>query len=162
LKLIIFTKKEIEMIEEKLIELGIKIPEAPKPLASYIPAIKVGNLIFTAGQLPFQDGKLLFNGKLGDDCSEENAIKAAEQCAINCLGAVKTQIDSLNKIKRIIKITVFVASAANYNAQPKVANGASDFVVKVFGDSGKHTRSAVGVSALPLNSPVEVEMIVEI
>lgn len=150
------------MIEQKLTELGITIPAAPKPLASYIPAVKSGNLIFTAGQLPMKDGKLQFSGKLGDTCNEENAIKAAELCAINCLSAIKTQLSSLNEIKRIIKITVFVASASGFISQPKIANGASDFIVKIFGENGMHARSAVGVAELPLNAPVEVEMIVEI
>lgn len=150
------------MIEQKLIELGITIPAAPKPLASYIPAIKSGNLIFTAGQLPIKDGKLQFSGKLGENCNDEDAIKAAELCAINCLSAIKTQLNSLNEIKRIVKITVFVASASGFISQPKIANGASDFVVKLFGENGKHARSAVGVAELPMNAPVEVEMIVEI
>mgnify|MGYP005839626133 CR=1 FL=1 len=150
------------MIEEKLAELGITIPEAPKPLASYVPAIRTGNLIFTSGQLPLREGKLMFTGKVDAACTEAYAIKAAEICAINCLSAIKSQVASLNDIKRILKVTVFVASSSNYNSQPKVANGASDFILKLFGDNGKHVRSAVGVSELPLNSPVEVEMVAEI
>ncbi|GAB4131730.1 MAG: RidA family protein [Ignavibacteriales bacterium] len=150
------------MFEEKIRELGIEIPESPKPLASYVPAVKSGNLIFTSGQLPIKNGKLLFTGKVGAEISEEDATKAAEFCAINCLSAAKTIIKNLDEIKRVVKVVAFVASNQNFNSQPKVANGASDLIVKIFGDYGKHSRSAVGVSELPLNSPVEVEMIFEV
>ena len=150
------------MFEQKLTELGINIPEAPKPLASYIPAVRSGNLIFTSGQLPLKDGKLQYIGKVGAEISEEAAMKAAEICAINCLSAAKTLINSIDQIKQVIKVTVFVASASGFNAQPKIANGASDLMVKIFGDLGKHSRSAVGVAELPLNSPVEIEMIFEV
>lgn len=150
------------MFEQKLNEMGIEIPEAPKPLAAYIPALRVGNLVMTAGQLPMVNGKLLAEGKVGKDLSEDEAKAAAKQCAINCLSVIKSEIGSLDKIKRIVKLTAFVNSADGFTAQPQVANGASEFVVEVFGDAGKHVRSAVGVNELPINASVEIEMIVEV
>jgi len=150
------------MIETKLKELGYEIPEAPKPLAAYIPAININNMVLTAGQLPLKAGKLLFEGKVGKDVSEEDAVKAAELCAINCLSVVKAEVGSLDNIERIVKLTVFVNSADEFTSQPKVANGASELMVKVFGNAGKHVRSAVGVSELPLNAPVEIEMIAKV
>lgn len=150
------------MFESKLKEMGIKIPEAPKPLAAYIPALQTGNLVMTAGQLPMVNGKLMFEGKVGFDVTAEDAKEAAKQCAINCLSVIKSEIGSLDKIKRIVKLTVFVNSADGFTAQPQVANGASEFVVEVFGQAGKHVRSAVGVNELPINAPVEIEMIVEV
>lgn len=150
------------MINEKLKELGIEIPEAPKPLASYIPAVVVGNLVFTAGQVPLENGKLKSTGKIGGDVTTGEAQVAAKICALNCLSAIKSAIGDLEKIERIVKVTVFVASADGYTDQPKVANGASDFLVEVFGEKGKHVRSAVGVNELPINAPVEIEMIAQI
>jgi enamine deaminase RidA (YjgF/YER057c/UK114 family) len=151
------------MVEEKIKEIiGYELPVAPKPLASYVPVMKSGNLIFTSGQLPMKDGKLLFEGKVGRDISEDNAIECAKLSAINCLSAVRSLSGNLDNIEQIIKLVVFVNSAVNFTGQPKIANGASDFLVQVLGDKGKHARSAVGVSELPLNSPVEVEMIVRI
>ncbi|MCX6171044.1 MAG: RidA family protein [Ignavibacteriales bacterium] len=151
------------MIEKKIKELtGFEITTPPKPLASYIPAQKSGNLIFTSGQLPFVNGKLLAEGKIGYEISEEKGIECARMSAINCLSAVKSLIGDLDKIEQIVKVTVFVSSAVGYTSQPKIANGASDFLVQVFGDAGKHSRSAVGVAELPMNSPVEIEMIVRV
>jgi enamine deaminase RidA (YjgF/YER057c/UK114 family) len=150
------------MIEEKFKEMGIEIPEAPKPLASYIPVIKTGNLIFTAGQIPMANGELKYKGKVGREISLEDGIKAAELCVINCLSVIKSELINLDKIKRIIKVTVFVSSADGFTDQPKVANGASDLLVKVFGENGKHVRSAVGVNELPIGSAVEIEMVVEV
>jgi len=150
------------MIEEKLKELGIIISDAPKPLASYIPVTKVGNLIFTAGQIPIQDGNLKFKGKIGGKVTLQGGIKAAELCTVNCLSVIKSQIGNLDNIKKIIKVTVFVNSEEGFVDQPKVANGASDLLVKVFGETGKHVRSAVGVNELPIDSSVEIEMIVEV
>jgi enamine deaminase RidA (YjgF/YER057c/UK114 family) len=147
------------MIEEKLNKLGFKIPPAPKPLAAYIPAIKVGNFVFTSGQVPVVDGKIIYAGKVGKDLTEDDARKAAELCLINCLSALKSVIGSLDYIKRIVKLTVFVNSTIGFTAQPKVANGASELLEKIFGEIGKHVRSAVGVNELPLNSAVEIEMI---
>ena len=150
------------MIEQKLFDLGIEIHDAPKPLASYIPVTKVGNLVFTAGQIPLKDGALAYEGKVGKDVTLEEGVKAALLCTVNCLSVIKTEIGSLDNIKRIVKVTVFVNSADGFTDQPKVANGASDLLVSVFGEAGEHVRSAVGVSELPIDSSVEIEMIVEV
>ncbi|NOX64929.1 MAG: RidA family protein [Chlorobi bacterium] len=150
------------MIEEKIKELGYDLPEAPKPLAAYIPATRIDNLVFTAGQLPMVKGKLIAEGKLGTEVSNETGIKAAEVSALNCLSVVKSVIGDLDKIEQIVKVTVFVNSADGFIAQPQIANGASEFLVKIFGDTGKHVRSAVGVNELPINAPVEIEMIVKV
>ncbi len=150
------------MIEQILNSKGIKIPEAPKPLASYIPVTKVGNLVFTAGQIPLKDGALAYEGKVGTDITVEEGMKAALICTINCLSVIKSEIGSLDNIKKIVKVTVFVNSADGFTDQPKVANGASDLLVEVFGDAGKHVRSAVGVNELPIGASVEIEMIVEV
>ena len=148
------------MIEEKINQLGFTVPAAPKPLASYIPAVKSGNLVFTAGQLPIKDGSLIFKGKLGKDLNEEDGKKAAQLCALNCLSVIKNEIETLDNIDRIIKLTVFVSSSEGFINHPQVANGASDLIKDIFGENGKHVRSAVGVAELPLNAPVEIEMIV--
>ena len=150
------------MIEEKIKTLGYDLPEAPKPLAAYIPVTRVDNLIFTAGQLPMVEGKLISEGKLGNEVSDEVGIMAAEICAINCLSVIKSEIGDLDNIEQIVKVTVFINSADGYITQPKIANGASEFLVNIFGESGKHVRSAVGVNELPINSPVEIEMIVKV
>lgn len=148
------------MLEQKLKEqYGYNVPEAPTPLAAYIPAVQDGKLIFTSGQLPIQEGKLQFTGKLGKDISDVDAKKAAEICIVNCLSVVKTFAGSLENIDKILKITVFVASGEGFTAQPAIANGASELLVNVFGEVGKHARSAVGVAELPLGAPVEIEMI---
>ena len=150
------------MIDQKLHELGFGMPEAPKPLASYIPVTKVGNLVFTAGQIPLSNGELKYSGKVGKDISLEDGVNAAEVCTINCLSVIKSEIGNLDDIKKIVKVTVFVNSADGFTDQPKVANGASNLLVNVFGDKGKHVRSAVGVNELPINCSVEIEMIVEV
>jgi enamine deaminase RidA (YjgF/YER057c/UK114 family) len=150
------------MFEEKIKKMGITIPEVVRPLAAYIPAMQVGNLVMTSGQVPISAGKVKYMGKVGSDLSEEEGKEAAKLCALNCLSAIKSVIGTLDKIKRVVKLTVFVSSAEGFTAQPKVANGASEFIGEIFGDAGKHVRSAVGVSELPLNSAVEIEMIVEI
>ncbi|MCS7053619.1 MAG: RidA family protein [Ignavibacterium sp.] len=150
------------MIEEKIKELGFEIPEVAKPLAAYVPAKLIGNLVMTSGQVPLVKGEIKFKGKVGKDISEEDAIKAAEVCTLNCLAAIKSEIGSLDRIEEIVKLTVFVNSTDDYSAQPKIANGASELLLKIFGDKGKHVRSAVGVSGLPLNSAVEIEMMVKV
>ena len=150
------------MIEEKIKELGFELPEVAKPLAAYIPAKQVGNLVMTSGQVPLVKGVINYAGKVGADLSEEDGQKAAQICALNCLAAVKGVIGNLDKIIEVVKLTVFVASAADFTAQPKVANGASELIGKIFGEMGRHVRSAVGVTALPLNASVEIEMIVRI
>ncbi len=150
------------MIEEKIKELGFELPEVAKPLAAYVPAKSVGNLVMTSGQVPLVKGEIKYKGKVGKDISEDDAIKAAEVCALNCLAAIKGEIGSLEKIEEIVKLTVFVNSTDDYSSHPKIANGASELLLKIFGEKGKHVRSAVGVSGLPLNSAVEIEMIVRI
>ena len=150
------------MIEEKIKELGIEIPEVAKPLASYIPAKKVDSLVMTSGQVPIVKGVIKYAGIVGKDLSEEDGQKAAQICALNCLAAIKEVIGDLNLIKEVVKLTVFVASSETFTSQPKVANGASDLIGKIFGEIGKHVRSAVGVTSLPLNAAVEIEMTVRV
>ncbi len=150
------------MIEEKIAQLGFSIPAAPKPLASYIPAIRTGDLVFTAGQLPMKDGSLAYKGKLGKELTEEDGKKAAQVCALNCLSVIKGEIGNLDNISNVIKLTVFVSSAEGFINHPQVANGASDLIKEIFGENGKHVRSAVGVAELPLGAPVEIEMIVKV
>jgi len=150
------------MFEEKLKQMGVTIPEVVKPLAAYIPATQIGNLVMTSGQVPISNETVMYSGKIGKDLTEEEGMKAAKLCALNCLSAIRSVIGNLDKIKRVVKLTVFVSSADGFTAQPKVANGASEFIGEVFGDAGKHVRSAVGVSELPLNSAVEIEMVVEV
>ncbi len=150
------------MIEEILKEKGLEIPETPKPLAAYIPATKVGSLVFTAGQIPMKDGSLVYEGKVGKDISVEIAQKAAELCLLNGLSVIKSIIGNLDNITKIVKATVFVNSADGFTDQAKVANGASELLVEIFGEKGKHVRSAVGVNELPINSAVEIELIVEV
>lgn len=150
------------MIEEKIKTLGYELPEIAKPVAAYIPALQIDNLVFTAGQIPFVKGELSYKGKVGKELSIEEAQKAAEICALNCLSAIKNEIGSLDIIERIVKVTVFVNSAEGFTDQSKIANGASELLGKIFEENGKHVRSAVGVSELPLNSAVEIEMIVKI
>lgn len=148
-------------IEARLIELGSPLPEVAKPVAAYIPAVVTGNLVFTSGQLPFVSGALPATGKLGAAVSAEQGKELAKLCALNALAAAKTAIGDLDRIKRIIKVVGFVASVPEFTGQPGVINGASEFLVEVFGDSGVHARSAVGVPVLPLDSAVEVEIIAE-
>lgn len=148
--------------EEKLKLLGITIPEAPRPVAAYIPALLSGNYVYTSGQLPLVDGQLKFAGKLDRDLTIEDGYRAARLCAINCLAAIRGVLGSLDNIVRVVKVTGFVNSTAGFTQQPQVINGASEFLGDIFGDIGKHTRSAVGVSELPLNAAVEVEMIIEV
>ncbi len=148
--------------DKKAEELGVTIPEPVKPLASYIPAKVVEKYVYTSGQVPIVAGKLLYTGKVGAEVTLEEAQKAAEASIINCLGAVKAITGSLDAIEEIVKLTAFVNCPADFTDQPKVANGASDLLGKIFGDAGKHARSAVGVNVLPLNAPVEIEMIVKL
>jgi enamine deaminase RidA (YjgF/YER057c/UK114 family) len=149
-------------IENRLAEIGVTLPNVPKPVASYLPVVRSGNLLFLSGQLCTVAGELKYQGKVGKEVSLEDACQAAKIAAINSLAVIKQQVGSLDKVKRIVKVVGYVASDPSFSDQPKVINGASDFLVDVFGDKGSHARSAVGVAALPLNVPVEVEMIVEI
>lgn len=149
-------------IEAKLAELGIVLPQAAAPAANYVPFALSGNLLFTAGQLPLKDGKLVATGLLGRDLDTATGRDAAWTCAINVLAQAKAALGDLGRIRRVVKITVFVASAPDFTEQHLVANGASDLLVAVLGDAGRHARSAVGNAALPLNAPVEVEAILEV
>jgi enamine deaminase RidA (YjgF/YER057c/UK114 family) len=148
--------------EEKLAELGHTLPQVVPPLAAYVPAVRGGDLVFTAGQLPAREGEMLATGKVGAGVTEEQGYECARQCALNALAAVRAEVGELSAIRRIVKVVVFVASAPDFTAQPKVANGASELLGEVFGDAGRHARSAVGVSALPLDVPVEVELVVSL
>ncbi|MBZ0200993.1 MAG: RidA family protein [Ignavibacteriaceae bacterium] len=150
------------MIEEKIKRLGYELPDAPKPLAAYVPALKVNDFIYTAGQVPFVKGEIKYAGKVGKELSEEDGKKAAAICALNCLSVVKALADSLENIEQIVKLTVFVNCSDNFTKQPFVANGASELLVELFGEKGKHARSAVGVNGLPMNAAVEIEMIVKV
>ena len=146
----------------RLRELGYDLPDVPVPAGSYVPAVCSGSLVFTAGQLPFVDGSLTHTGKVEEAVSVKEAKDCARTCVLNALAAASEQAGGLDGILRIVKVTGFVASATGFNRQPEVINGASDFLGEVFGDAGRHARSAVGVSELPLDSPVEVEIIAEI
>jgi enamine deaminase RidA (YjgF/YER057c/UK114 family) len=148
--------------EEKLQELGLSVPEVVPPVAAYVPAVQTGNYVYTAGQLPLRDGLLIATGKVGGEVSAEQAAECAQQCALNAIAAVKSVVGDLSRVVRVVKVVAFVASTPDFTAQPGVANGASEFIGTVFGDAGKHARSAVGVPVLPLDSPVEVEMLVEV
>ena len=148
--------------EERLAELGLAVPAVAKPVAAYIPAVRSGHHVFTSGQLPMRDGSLITTGKVGGEVTPEEAVECARQCALNALAAVRAEIGDLGAIKRIVKVVAFVASTPDFTGQPGVANGASELFGEVFGDRGKHARSAVGVAVLPLDAPVEVEIIVEV
>jgi enamine deaminase RidA (YjgF/YER057c/UK114 family) len=150
------------MIEQKITELGYQLPEAPRPLAAYIPATVCEKMVYTAGQINLLNGVLKYEGKVGKDLSLEEGIKAAQLCILNCLSVIKSEIGDLDKIERIVKVTVFVNSAPGFTDQPKVANGASELLVEIFGDAGKHVRSAVGVSELPIGSAVEIEVVAKL
>ena len=150
------------MVEKKLKELGIELPEAAKPVAAYVPAVKAGDFVYTAGQIPVVDGQVKYTGQIGKARTVEEGYEAAKICAINCLSAVKSLIGSLDKVEQIVKLTGFVNTEPGYGNQPLVINGASEFLLEVFGEKGAHARSAVGVSGLPLDSLVEIEMIVKV
>lgn len=148
--------------EERLAELGLTVPAVSTPVAAYVPAVRTGNYVFTSGQLPMRDGQLITTGKVGGEVTAEEAVECARICALNALAAVRAEIGELSNIKRIVKVVAFVASTPDFTGQPAVANGASELFGYVFGDAGQHARSAVGVSVLPLDAPVEVELLVEV
>ena len=149
-------------VEDRLAEIGLSVPDVAKPVASYVPAVRTGSYIYTSGQVPLRDGQLITTGKVGAGVSPEDARECAQQCALNAIAAVKAELGDLDLVKRVVKVVCFVASDSAFTGQPQVANGASDLLGKAFGDAGVHARSAVGVPVLPLDSPVEVELIVEI
>lgn len=147
--------------EQRLSELGLSVPDVVPPVAVYVPAIRVGSLVYTAGQLPMLDGALITTGKVGAEVTAEQAAACAQQCALNAIAAIKSVAGDLDHV-RIVKVVAFVASTPDFTGQPGVANGASELFGAVFGDAGVHARSAVGVPVLPLDSPVEVEVTAEI
>jgi len=149
-------------VKEKLALLGLTLPTAAAPVAAYVPAVKTGNLVFTAGQLPVVDGKLVLTGKVGSDVTPDDAKKMAEICALNALAAISLVAD-IDQIEKIVRVGGFVNGIPGFVAIPAVVNGASELLIKLFGDvNGKHARTAVGVAELPLNAPVEIEMVVQL
>ena len=149
-------------IQEKISALGLSLPKAASPVAAYVPAVKSGNLVFTAGQLPVVDGKLIKEGKVGSDVSAEDAKELAQLCALNALAAISL-VAELDQIERVVRVGGFVNCAPGFIAIPGVVNGASELLIKIFGDvNGKHARTAVGVAELPLNAPVEIEMVLQL
>jgi len=148
-------------VEERLAALGLELPEVATPAGAYVPAVISGNLVFTAGQIPLVDGKLMAEGRLGAEITAEAGKEIAQRCALNAIAAVKSVLGDLGRVKKVVKVVGFVASTPEFTSQPGVVNGASELLQAAFGDAGVHARSAVGVAVLPLNSPVEVELIVE-
>ena len=149
-------------VADRLAELGLTLPAVAAPVASYVPAVRTGNLVWTSGQLPFVDGSLAATGKVGAEVDAGRAQELARVCALNALAAVAAEIGDLDRVRRVVKVVGYVASAPAFFGQPGVVNGASDLLSEVFGDAGRHARSAVGVAALPLDAPVEVEVVVEV
>lgn len=148
--------------EEQLAALGLAVPEVAKPVAVYVPAVRSGDHVYTSGQLPMREGALLATGKVGGEVTPEQAVECARQCALNALAAIKQVVGDLAEVKRVVKVVAFVASTPDFTGQPQVANGVSELLGQVFGDAGVHARSAVGVPVLPLDAPVEVELLVEV
>jgi enamine deaminase RidA (YjgF/YER057c/UK114 family) len=152
----------LNQIEQNIKNLGLSLPDAPKPVAAYIPAKQSGNLVFTAGQLPMVNGELISKGLLGQDVEIDEANKAARICTLNALAAIKGVIGDLDRIKQIVRVVGYVASVPTFTQQPAVVNGASELLLEIFGENGKHARSAVGMAVLPLNASVEIELTVEV
>ncbi|MDM5196689.1 RidA family protein [Fictibacillus enclensis] len=150
------------MVESKIKELGIELPEAPSPLANYVTINRSRNLLFTSGSGCFKDGKPLYQGRLGEDISIEQGYDAARITALNLLSIVKKEVGDLNKVKKVVKLLGFVSCTNDFYDHPQVINGASDLLVEVYGEKGKHARSAIGTNVLPLNLPVEIELVLEI
>jgi enamine deaminase RidA (YjgF/YER057c/UK114 family) len=148
--------------DDKLVELGLTLPVPPKPVATYVPAVRVGDLLFLSGVLPSRDGQLVMTGKLGDTLSIEQGMEASKIAVLNALAIVRSEVGSLDYIKRIVKMVGHIASAPGFTGQPEVLNGASDLLVAVFGDRGRHARVAVGAAELPRQAPVEIELIVQV
>jgi enamine deaminase RidA (YjgF/YER057c/UK114 family) len=149
-------------VEDRLAELGLTVPAVAAPVAAYVPAVRNGDLVWTSGQLPFVDGSLVATGKVGVEVEPDAATDLARVCALNAIAAIKAEIGDLDTIQRVVKIVGFVASSPSFTGQPGVINGASLLLGEVFGDSGKHARSAVGVAVLPMDAPVEVEVVVQV
>jgi enamine deaminase RidA (YjgF/YER057c/UK114 family) len=149
-------------VSDRLEELGIQLPPAARPVASYVPVTQGGGLAFVAGQVPLEEGKPLVTGRVGESISVEQGQELARRCALQALSALKEELGSLDRVRRILKVTVWVASGEGFVDQPKVANGASDVLVEVFGEAGKHARAAVSAPSLPLGAPLEVELIADV
>ena len=147
---------------DRLVEMGLTLPEVAVPLASYIPAQRSGNMVYTSGQLPLVDGELIATGKVGAEVDEATAIECARVCALNALAAIVSVVGDIDRVTRVVKVVGFVASAPEFTGQPAIINGTSNLLGEIFGDAGVHARSAVGVAVLPKDAPVEVEMIVEV
>jgi len=152
----------VSRVADRLAELGLTLPTVAPPVAAYIPAVRTGNLVWTSGQLPSKEGKLLATGKVGAEVDAATAKELAKTCALNALAAIAAEIGDLDQVRRVVKVVGFVASAPSFFGQPAVVNGASELLGEVFGDAGRHARSAVGVAVLPLDAPVEVEVVVEV
>ncbi|OGW26181.1 MAG: LysR family transcriptional regulator [Nitrospirae bacterium GWC2_42_7] len=148
--------------EEKLKSLDIELQEMPKPLGSYLPFVRTGNLLYLSGMLPLRDGKLIKEGRVGENVTPDDAVQLARAAAINALAVLRYAVGSLNNVKRCVKITGFISSAQDFTGQPKVLNGASDLIFDIFDEAGRHARAAVGVNVLPMNSPIEIEFIFEV
>jgi len=152
----------VSRVEDRLADLGLTVPGVAVPVAAYVPAVRSGDLVWTSGQLPFVDGALVATGKVGAEIEPDAATDLARICALNALAAIKAEIGDLDLIVRVVKVVGFVASDASFTGQPGVVNGASNLLGEVFGEAGKHARSAVGVASLPLDAPVEVELVVQV
>jgi enamine deaminase RidA (YjgF/YER057c/UK114 family) len=152
----------VSAVEDRLAELGLSVPDVVAPVAAYVPAVRSGSQVFTAGQVPMRDGQLVATGKVGGEVTPEVARECAQQCALNAIAAVKAEIGDLDLVARVVKVVCFIASTSDFTGQPQVANGASELLGTAFGEAGVHARSAVGVPVLPLDAPVEVEILVEL
>lgn len=150
------------MIEEKIASLGLSLPVPPKPAGSYVPVVRTGNLVFVSGQIPVRDGKIEFQGKVPTNTSVETAGQAAKLCIINALAQLKSELGTLDMVSRIVRVSGFVNSAPDFTDQPKIINAASDLLFEIFGEKGRHSRIAVGVASLPLNSTVEIDLVAEV
>jgi len=149
-------------VEQKLIQLGITLPAPPKPVATYVPAVQAGDLLFLSGVIPFRNGKLTVEGKLGRDLTVEQGYEAARIALLNALAIVRSEIGTLDRVRKVVRLVGHVASAEGFVQQPAVINGASDLLVRIFDDAGRHARVAIGAAELPLNSPIELELILQI
>jgi enamine deaminase RidA (YjgF/YER057c/UK114 family) len=152
----------LSSFEQALTQLGIVLPAPPKPVATYVPAVRAGRLLFLSGVIPFQDGRVILTGKVGRDLSVEQGYEAARIALLNALAIVRSELGTLDRVVRCVRMVGYVASAEGFVQQPAVINGASDLLVKVFGEAGRHARVALGAAELPLNAPVELELIVEV
>lgn len=148
--------------EQRLAALGLTLPAAPRPVAAYVPYVRTGNLVFVSGQIPMKDGSMVATGRVPDEVDMATAVSCARQCALNGLAVVRDAVGSLDRVRRVVRLGVFVATAPGFHDEPKIGNGASELMVQVFAEAGRHARAAVGASDLPLGAPVEVEFLFEV